>query len=100
MQVCKSETQTRHRSGFLRRISVYEINKENDGTFLAVLALGGCTQSSISSNAPDMVEGVDPAKMNQEEDETLPREENILLENEDEKEPETMYEWEQVTDEA
>ena len=53
---------------------------------LAVLALGGCTQSSISSNAPDMVEGVDPAKMNQEEDETLPREENILLENEDEKE--------------
>ena len=33
---------------------------------LAVLALGGCTQSSISSNAPDMVEGVDPAKMNQE----------------------------------
>lgn len=67
---------------------------------LAVLALGGCTQSSISSNAPDMVEGVDPAKMNQEEDETLPREENILLENEDEKEPETMYEWEQVTDET
>lgn len=65
---------------------------------LMTLALGGCTQSSITTDAPDAVEGVDPAKLNQEEDETLPRDQNILIE--DETEPQSMYDWEQVTDEA
>ncbi len=65
---------------------------------LIVLALGGCTKSSISTEAPVAAgEEFDPAKMNQEEEETLPREQNFLIE--EETEPGPMYEWEQVQDE-
>lgn len=66
---------------------------------LIVLALGGCTKSSISTEAPVAAgEEFDPAKMDQEEDETLPREQNFLIE--EETEPGPMYEWEQVQDEV
>ena len=66
---------------------------------LIVLALGGCTKSSISTEAPVAAgEEFDPAKMNQEEEETLPREQNFLIE--EETEPGPMYEWEQVQDEV
>lgn len=65
---------------------------------LIVLALGGCTKSSISTEAPVAAgEEFDPAKMNQDEEETLPREQNFLIE--EETEPGPMYEWEQVQDE-
>lgn len=66
-------------------------------TFI-VLALGGCTQSSISTEAPVAADNMDPAKMNQEEDETLPRDQNFLIEEDEE--PEVMYDWEQVQSEA
>lgn len=65
---------------------------------LVVLALGGCTQSSITTDAPGDEE-VDPAKMvNDEDDETLPRDQNFLIE--DETEEQSLYEWDQVRDEA
>lgn len=66
---------------------------------LVVLALGGCTQSSISTTAPAGDEEMDPAKMvDDEDDETLPRDQNILIE--DETEEQSLYEWDQVRDEA
>lgn len=67
---------------------------------LAVLALSGCTKSSMDSGMQPVVDGeeFDPAKMEEEEDETLPREENFLVE--EDAEEETMYEWEQVKDET
>ena len=43
-------------------------------------------------------EEFDPAKFEEDEDETLPREENFLVE--EDAEEETMYEWEQVKDET
>lgn len=69
---------------------------------LVVLALGGCTQSSISTEAPVAAgdEEVDPAKISDmdEDDETLPRDQNILIE--DETEEQSLYEWDQARDEA
>lgn len=65
---------------------------------LCVLALSGCTKSSINNEAP-VTEGVSPDKAGYDEDEeTLPREENFLIE--DETEEESMYDWEQVKDET
>ena len=50
---------------------------------LVVLALGGCTKSSISTDAPvSGSEEVDPAKMETDDDETLPRDQNFLVEDE------------------
>lgn len=67
---------------------------------MMVLALGGCTKSSLSTDAPISADGeMDPAKMDQEEDETLARKDNILIE-EDETVPATMYDWDQVKDET
>lgn len=67
---------------------------------LVVLALGGCTKSSLSTDAPVSADGeMDPGKMDQEEDETLPRSENKLIED-DETQPATMYDWDQVKDET
>ena len=49
---------------------------------LVVLALGGCTKSSISTDAPvSGSEEVDPAKMETDDDETLPRDQNFLVED-------------------
>lgn len=65
---------------------------------LCVLALSGCTKSSISNEAP-VTADVSPDKMGyDEDDETLPREENFLIE--DETEEQSMYDWEQVKDET
>lgn len=66
---------------------------------LVVLALGGCTKSSISGDASGMEE-VDPDKLNldDDDDETLPRSENKLVE--DDVEPQSMYDWDQVKDET
>lgn len=66
---------------------------------LVVLALGGCTKSSISTEAP-AGEEVDPAKIAdmEDDDETLAREDNILIE--DETEEKSLYEWDQVEDET
>lgn len=64
---------------------------------LVVMALGGCTKSSISTEAPVM-EGVDPGKMDDDDDETLPRDQNFLIE--EDTEPESIYDWEQIEDEA
>ena len=62
---------------------------------LVVLALGGCTKSSISTDAPvSGSEEVDPAKMETDDDETLPRDQNFLVE--DETVETTMYDWEQA----
>ena len=59
---------------------------------LVVLALGGCTKSSISTDAPvSGSEEVDPAKMETDDDETLPRDQNFLVE--DETVETTMYDW-------
>lgn len=75
----------------LRRIAILS---------LCVLALSGCTKSSISNEAP--VAGTDnvaPDKMgSDDDDETLAREDNILIE--DETEEQSMYDWEQVKDET
>lgn len=67
---------------------------------LVVLALGGCTKSSISTEAPVGEEEIDPAKLAdmEDEDETLAREDNILID--DETEEKSLYEWDQVKDEA
>lgn len=66
---------------------------------LVVLALGGCTKSSISTEAP-VGDEIDPAKLAdmEEDDETLAREDNILIE--DEPEDTSLYEWDQVEDET
>ena len=66
---------------------------------LAVLALSACTKSSEESETVTGNE-VDPAKQSamDEVDETLAREDNILVE--DETEPKSLYEWEQVKDET
>ena len=67
---------------------------------LVVLALAGCTKSSMDNEMQPVVDGeeFDPAKFEEDEDETLPREENFLVE--EDAEEETMYEWEQVKDET
>ena len=66
---------------------------------LVVLALGGCTKSSISTDAPvSGSEEVDPAKMETDDDETLPRDQNFLVE--DETVETTMYDWEQAQSEC
>ena len=66
---------------------------------LAVLALSACTKSSEESETVTGNE-VDPAKQSamDEVDETLAREDNILVE--DETEPKSLYEWDQVKDET
>lgn len=66
---------------------------------LVVLALGGCTKSSISTEAP-VGDEIDPAKLAdmEDDDETLAREDNILIE--DEPEDTSLYEWDQVEDET
>lgn len=64
---------------------------------LFALALSGCTKSSISNETP-AVNGVEPGKMMDDDDETLPREENFLIE--DETEEQSMYDWDQVKDET
>lgn len=61
---------------------------------LMVMVLGGCTKSSVSTAPEDM----DPAKMNTEEDETLPRDQNFLVE--DDTEEASLYDWDQVRDET
>lgn len=66
---------------------------------LVVLAIGGCTTSSDVSETITGNE-IDPAKesaMNAD-DETLAREDNILIE--EETEPKSLYEWDQVKDET
>lgn len=75
----------------LRRIAIMS---------LCVLALSGCTKSSISNEAPvSGSEGVAPDKNGfDDDDETLAREDNILIE--DETEEQSMYDWEQVKDET
>lgn len=67
---------------------------------LVVLALGGCTKSSISTDAPvSGSEEVDPAKLeSDDDDETLPRDQNFLVE--DETVETTMYDWEQAQSEC
>lgn len=66
---------------------------------LCLLALTGCTKSSISNEAPvTEAAGNMAADKAGEDDETLPREENFLIE--DETEEESMYDWEQVKDET
>lgn len=69
---------------------------------LAILVLGGCTKSSISNEVPvteaEAEAEVGPGKEDQEEEETIPREQNILIE--ENTEPESMYDWEQVSDEV
>lgn len=67
---------------------------------LVVLALGGCTKSSISTDAPvSGSEEVDPAKLESDDnDETLPRDQNFLVE--DETVETTMYDWEQAQSEC
>ena len=64
-----------------------------------VLALSACTKSSEESETVTGNE-VDPAKQSamDEVDETLAREDNILVE--DETEPKSLYEWDQVKDET
>lgn len=66
---------------------------------LIVLALGGCTRSSMSGDEAGM-ENFDPDKINldDDDDETLPRSENKLIE--DDVEPQSMYDWDQVKDET
>ncbi len=59
-----------------------------------VMILGGCTQSSIDSDAPlmlsdEQMQGRDTG----EEDETLAREDNLLI---DDDPPEPPYDWDQV----
>ncbi len=66
---------------------------------LVVLTLGGCTKSSISTDAPvSGSEEVDPGKMEGDDDETLPRDQNFLIE--DETVETTMYDWEQAQNEC
>ena len=66
---------------------------------LVVLALGGCTKSSISTDAPvSGSEEVDPGKLEGDDDETLPRDQNFLVE--DETVETTMYDWEQAQNEC
>ena len=67
---------------------------------LVVLALGGCTKSSISTDAPvSGSEEIDPAKTEaDDDDETLPRDQNFLVE--DETVETTMYDWEQAQSEC
>lgn len=62
---------------------------------LLVFALSGCTQSSISNEAPAGDEEVDPGKFTSDEDDVnIPREENLLIEENPEEQP--MYDWDQV----
>lgn len=70
---------------------------------LVVLVLGGCTKSSIDEDPngePVGEEEVDPDKINldDDDDETLPRSENKLVE--EDVEPQPMYDWDQVKDES
>ncbi len=68
---------------------------------LVVLALGGCTKSSITDEAPVIDSGeMDPAKAMalEDDDETIPRELNKLIE--DDVEPQPLYDWDQVTSET
>lgn len=70
---------------------------------MAMLALSGCTKSSISDDVP-FIEGengeeIDPAKlMDDDDDETLPRDQNKLIEVD--VEPESIYDWDQATAES
>lgn len=69
---------------------------------LVVLALGGCTKSSTEATIVEIGnEEVDPDKVMDggEADETLAREENKLV-FEDETEDTSLYDWEQVKDQA
>lgn len=62
---------------------------------LVVLALGGCTKSSITDEAPVIDGEVDSAKLdNGDDDETLPRDQNIIVEENPEVMP--LYDWDQV----
>lgn len=63
---------------------------------VCVLGVSGCTQSSISQSAP--ADGGLGMFMDDDEDETLPRDQNILIEEETEEQ--SMYDWEQVKDET
>lgn len=69
---------------------------------LVVLALGGCTQSSTDATVVEMGnEEVDPDKLKDggEADVTLAREDNILV-FDDETEDTSLYDWDQVRDQA
>lgn len=69
---------------------------------LVVLALGGCTKSSTEATVVEIGnEEVDPDKLMDggEDDETLAREENYLV-FDDETEDTSLYDWEQVKDQA
>ena len=69
---------------------------------LCALVLSGCTKSSIPAQAPaaqESVEGLDqmdPEKLAALEEEFIPKIEMV----EDEEYEETMFDWEQVSDEA
>ena len=69
---------------------------------LVVLALGGCTKSSTDATVVEMGnEEVDPDKLKDggEADVTLAREDNILV-FDDETEDTSLYDWDQVRDQA
>lgn len=70
---------------------------------LVVLALAGCTKSSLDDSADPMgQEEVDPEKLADLEDdeETLPREENFLVFDDEELGEQSLYEWDQARDDA
>lgn len=70
---------------------------------LVVLALAGCTKSSLDDSGDPMgQEEMDPAKLAdlEDDDETLPREENFLVFDDEELGEQSLYEWDQVRDEA
>ena len=70
---------------------------------LVVLALAGCTKSSLDDSADPMgQEEMDPDKLAalEDDEETLPREENFLVFDDDELEKQSLYEWDQVRDDA
>ena len=70
---------------------------------LVVLGLAGFTKSSLDDSADPMgQEEVDPEKLADLEDdeETLPREENFLVFDDEELGEQSLYEWDQARDDA
>ncbi len=63
----------------------------------AVMILGGCTQSSIAEDMPLTLsdEQMQARGMDDDDDEIIPREQNILIDAEPEG---SMYDWDQVKD--
>lgn len=89
MRVCKTELK-------LQEEIVMKLLKRMAVLTLVVLALGGCTESSISNEAPVAAgnEEVDPGKFTDDDDVVIPRDQNFLIEEDPEEQP--MYDWDQV----